>query len=153
MVYNNPLHLCPFYSLQSALHALSHLSLITALERTKHRFCDSLFTVEERESSNNAGESCLGTLQTSWGLWGNSERMRFFCIVNTIVLFPFVQSLSAPTRGLLLDILKQEGSHVGWKGARRERKKGPLCFKLDVDCGLPLKAELLFHFQHVLQRS
>lgn len=48
-----------FYSLQSALHTLSHLSLITALERTKHRFCDSLFTVEERRVQRMMVSRCL----------------------------------------------------------------------------------------------
>ena len=62
-----------------------------------------------------------------------------FCVVQVpVVLFPFVQT-SAPARGLLLNVLKQEGSHVGWKGARGEEKRSSV-FALDVDSGLPLKA-------------
>ena len=62
-----------------------------------------------------------------------------FCVVQVpAVLFPFVQT-STPARGLLLNVLKQEGRHVGWKGARGEEKRSSV-LALDVDSGLPLKA-------------
>lgn len=70
---------------------------------------------------------------------GTQRRDAFFCVVQVLaVLFPFVQT-STPARGLLLNVLKQEGRHLGWKGARGEEKRSSV-LALDVDAGLPLKA-------------
>lgn len=72
-----------FYSLQSALHTLSHLSLITALERTKHRFWDSLFTAEVRRVQRITVSRCLARNRLRKDFWryagGPGEGMRFLC--------------------------------------------------------------------------
>lgn len=62
-----------------------------------------------------------------------------FCVVQVpVVFFPFVQTSAPSTRGLL-NVLRQEGRHVGWKGARGEEKRSSV-LALNVDSGLPLKA-------------
>lgn len=133
-----------FYSLQSALHTLSHLSLITALEEYKVQILWFVFHRWKGEGSENDGEQYPAAgvssflaqnwpcrnLGSSGGRWRPSEGI-YFCVVDVraSLFSPLCQHQLPLPRSFSCTFLKQQGRQASLKGARRKAT-------LHTECGI-----------------